>query len=84
MLSKIRHAAMTIGCSTNEVALRRMCLYWGVIPTRLNASTPRSMLEEVLQRGRNDGFFKKGERIVLLSDPSNGTENRRLFYVHEI
>ncbi len=83
-LSKLRHSAMTIGCSTNDVALRRMCLYWGVLPVRLAATTPRQMLEEILQRGQTDGYFKQGDRIVLLSDPSGGTENRRLIYVHEI
>ncbi|MDR3109684.1 MAG: pyruvate kinase [Planctomycetaceae bacterium] len=83
-LSKIRHFAMTIGCSTNDFALQRMALYWGVIPTKINAEAPRNMLDEVISQAKNEGFLEIGDRIVLVANPSSGVGNRRLLYIDEI
>lgn len=83
-LSKYRNFAMTVGCSTSPETLQRMCLYWGVIPIDLVAATPRRMLDEVVEQGLKSGHLEKGDRIVLVADPSNGTENRRMLYIHEV
>jgi len=84
-LSKNRNFVPTIGVSDSEATLRRMCLYWGVIPL---SGTPTGdgteLLRHVTRWGRAAGYLDTGARIVLLtgSDLTGTTHN--MIQVHEV
>jgi len=84
-LSKNRHFVHTIGVSDSQATLRRMCLYWGVIPLP-GAPTNNSaaLLEHVVQRGRAAGYFAEGDRLVLVSGTGLRTTRHNMIVVHEL
>jgi len=84
-LSKNRHIVPTVGVSDSEATLRRMCLYWGVIPLP-GAPTENSaaLLEYVVERGRAAGHFAPGDRIVLVSGTGLRTTRHNMIVVHEL
>jgi pyruvate kinase len=66
-LSQQRNFVPTIGVSTSEATLRKMCLYWGVTPLR---GAPACDMSELIRYAdawsREVGFCKKGDRIVIV------------------
>ena len=84
-LSKNRNFVPTIGVSDSEATLRRMCLYWGVIPlSGTPAGDGKQLLRHVTEWGRAAGYLDSGDRIVLLtgSDLTGTTHN--MIQVHEL
>lgn len=67
-LSKRRNFVPTLGVSRSELTLRRMCLYWGVVPL---AGAPthdnEELLNHVTEWGRKIGYLASGDRIVLIA-----------------
>ena len=68
-LAKHRNFAPTVGVSTSEATLRRMCLYWGVIPL---PDTPadrgnEALLRHVIKWGQANGVLASGDRVVLIA-----------------
>lgn len=68
-LAKHRGFTPTVGVSSSEATLRRMCLYWGVLPL---AGTPTDRGPEILLRhivdwGRANGVLTPGDRVVLIT-----------------
>ena len=60
-VSKNRRCVPTIGVSNSDVTLRRMCLYWGVVPIAgVPTHNHAELLEEVVERARNTGFLTHG------------------------
>jgi len=84
-LSKNRHVVPTVGVSDSEATLRRMCLYWGVIPLP-GAPTENSaaLLEYVVERGRAAGYLAPEDRIVLVSGTGLRTTRHNMIVVHEL
>ena len=84
-LSKNRHYVPTVGVSDCEATLRRMCLYWGVIPL---AGAPigdnRNLLEHVVARGRDAGLLRAGDRIVLVAGTGLAMTAHNMIVVHEL
>jgi len=67
-LAKNRNYMPTIGASDSEETIRRMCLYWGVIPLRgAPTDSPFALLTHVETLGRQRGALKPGDRIVLIT-----------------
>ena len=66
-LSQQRSFIPTIGVSTNESTLRKMCLYWGVTPLR---GAPATNLEQLIRHmdvwAAGAGLTKQGDSIVIL------------------
>ncbi len=84
-LSKNRRFVPTIGVSDSLSSLRRMCLYWGVIPVLdAPAHEDRELLEFVIQRALEAGDLKRGDRIILLSGTGLPTSRHNLILVHEV
>ncbi len=83
-LSKYRNFVPTVGASHSEVTLRRMCLYWGVIPL---AGAPTDdaakLLRYVTDRGRAAGQLTSGDRIVLITGEATG-KTHNMIQVHEV
>jgi pyruvate kinase len=66
-LSQQRNLVPTIGVSTKESTLRKMCLYWGVTPL---IGAPAQDMQELIRHAdgwaRSVGLAKKGDRIVIV------------------
>ena len=77
-----RHVPV-IGVSSSEKALRRMCLYWGVIPL---AGPPVDhgdhLLEQLIQRGRTQGHLSAGDRVVLVF--GTGTDRHNIIVARQL
>ncbi|HPP52111.1 MAG TPA: pyruvate kinase [Thermoguttaceae bacterium] len=84
-LSKYRFRTPVWGASPSEATLRRMCLYWGVVPLP-TAPTENiaDLLAYAIQKGRQIGQLQPGDRIVLLtgSDVTGRTHN--MIQVHTV
>jgi pyruvate kinase len=84
-VSKNRHFVPTLGVSDSEATLRRMCLYWGVIPLPdAPAGEGDELLRYVVERGRAAGHFVSGDRIVLVSGTGLSSTRHNAVVVHEI
>jgi len=93
-LSQQRSFVPTIGISTEETTLRKMCLYWGVTPLR---NAPASNVEQLIKYtdkwACHHGLATKGDRIVIvggshLTAGPNDTQMARgvhdIVIVHEV
>ena len=84
-LSKNRTFVPTVGVSSSEATLRRMCLYWGVIPLA-DAPTDdaKALLDYVLTRGRDISYLKSGDRVVLITGTRLIERGQNAILVHEV
>ncbi|MHC4400993.1 MAG: pyruvate kinase [Planctomycetota bacterium] len=84
-VSKHRRRVPVVGVSDSEASLRRMCLYWGVIPL---AGAPvddgGQLLEYVIERGRKAGYFSPGDRVVLVYGTGIPSSRHNMIVVHQI
>ncbi len=84
-LSKHRSFVPTLGVSRSEATLRRMCLYWGVIPLPGSpADDPERVIRFVVDWGRSAGFLGPGDRIVLLAGTARTVQRHNLVVVHQV
>ena len=84
-LSKNRNFVPTVGVSNSEATLRRMCLYWGVIPLR-NAPTDdaNKLLDYVIARAQDISYVKHGDRVVLITGTRLIERGQNAILVHEV
>jgi pyruvate kinase len=84
-LAKSRLYVPTVGVSDSEATLRRMCLYWGVIPL---AGAPTgeaaALLRFVVERGRSAGLLGPGDRAVLIAGTGLAVTAHNMIVVHEL
>ncbi|MFV1964711.1 MAG: pyruvate kinase [Pirellulaceae bacterium] len=84
-VSKNRHFVSMMGVSDSEATLRRMCLYWGVIPlSGAPTDDSASLMQYVVDRGRSAGYLASGDRIVLVSGTGLASTRHNMIVVHEI
>ena len=81
-LSKMRNFVMTVGTSDSEAVLRRMCLYWGVIPIGSCPTKPAEMLTNLVERAKAAGYLDAGETVVLTTGVGTDSDDRNAIYVH--
>ena len=68
VLSKKRSAVPTLAVAHSPEAIRRLCLYWGVVPLFASAETePDDMLAEAVAWARARGLVAAGDRVVFLA-----------------
>jgi pyruvate kinase len=66
-LSQQRNFVPTIGVSTRESTLRKMCLYWGVTPLRgAPACDMQGLIRHSDSWAREVGLVSTGDRIVIV------------------
>jgi pyruvate kinase len=84
-LSKNRNFVPTVGVSNSEATLRRMCLYWGVVPLR-NAPTDdaNALLEHVIGRAQDVSYVARGDRVVLITGTRLIERGQNAILVHEV
>ena len=84
-LSKHRSFVYMVAVSNSEATLRRMCLYWGVVPLRgVPTENSQSILEHAVERGRRMGYLSGGDRVVLVAGTGLRSTRHNLVVVHEV
>jgi len=84
-LSKNRKFVPTIGVSSSPSTLRRMCLYWGVIPLPDTPVDDASrLLEHVVNWGRRTGQLAVTDRVILLTGTHVTDKGHNTIVVHEV
>jgi pyruvate kinase len=84
-VSQYRGPAPIVGVSEATASLRRMCLYWGVIPLpNAPVNDDRRLLEYIIARGRESGDLANGDRLILLSGTGLPTSRHNMLLVHEV
>ena len=84
-VSKNRNFVPTVGVSDCQATLRRMCLYWGVIPLA-GAPTGDSheLLKFITDWGRSKGHLSTGDRIILVAGTGLAVTAHNMIVVHEL
>jgi len=84
-ISKNRHFMPTVGVSPSLATLRRMCLYWGVIPLA-NAPTDDAtqLVRYVAQRGLEASLLVPGDRMVVIAGTGLRHTRHNVLFVHEL
>jgi len=84
-LAKNRFRVPTVGVSDSATTLRRMCLYWGVIPL---ASAPvndsRTLVAFVRDWAKQRCLLSSGDRIVLIAGTGTSVSKHNMVVVNEV
>ncbi len=84
-LAKDRHFVMTVGTSPSETTLRRMCLYWGVIPVGdYPTDSYEHLIEAFVRQARENGHLESQERIVMLTGLGTVSGQHNAILVHQV
>jgi pyruvate kinase len=85
VVSKHRRCVPVVGVSDSEATLRKMCLYWGVIPLAGAPVNDRDkLLEYVIEQGRASGHLSTEDRVVLVYGTGIKTSRHNMVLVHQI
>jgi pyruvate kinase len=83
--SKQRNFIPTLGVSNSEITLRRMCLFWGIMPlTVQNIDNPAQLIEEVGRWGRERGILAPGDHVVFVTGTGVMDHSHNLLVVHQV
>lgn len=84
-MAKNRRRVFTLGVSDSPATLRRMCLYWGVIPL---AGAPiddsAALLRYIVDLGRAEKLLTIGDRVVLIAGTGLSVTRHNMIVVHEV
>jgi pyruvate kinase len=84
-LSKQRTYVPTIGISDQPRTLRRLCLYWGVIPLAdVPTENRERMLAAVTEWGRQEAQLKPGDYLVLVGGTGVHPNSHNEVVVHQV
>jgi pyruvate kinase len=83
--SKQRDCIPTIGVSDSPAVLRRLALFWGVMPL---ASAPvhdgPALRAFIDQWGRDQGLLQKGDRVVFVTGTNFYPMAQNIVVIHEV
>lgn len=83
--SKQRNYIATLGVSDSEATLRRMCLFWGIVPHRISEiDNPAGLIEDVIAWGREHEVLSVGDRVVFVTGTGVIDNTHNLLVVHEV
>jgi pyruvate kinase len=84
-LAKSRFRVPTVGVSDYASTLRRVCLYWGVIPL---AGAPLrdspALVRFVTEWGKRNGLLRPGDHVVLIAGTGTAMTTHNMIVVHEV
>lgn len=84
-ISKQRRFVYTVGLSDSPITLRRMCMYWGVVPWQAPMSDDiTAVLQRVVGEARAAGRLHKGDRVVLIGGTGLPVSRHNMIVVHEL
>ncbi len=83
--SKQRNYVATLGVSNNAATLRRMCLFWGIVPHLItNIDDPQGLIDEVTNWGKQEGILEVDDRVVFVTGTGILNNTHNLLVVHEV
>ena len=83
--AKQRNYIPTLGVSDSDHTLRRMCLFWGIMPHRVkNLDNPEALFDEVTQWGIERGMLAPGDHVVYVTGTGLLSNTHNLLVVHEV
>ena len=83
--SKQRNIIPTLGVSNSPATLRRMNLFWGIMPQAFqNLDNPQQLFEEVARWGCQKGFLAPGDYIVFVTGTGVMDNTHNLLVVHKV
>ncbi len=83
--SKQRNFIPTLGVSSSPATLRRMCLFWGIMPHMIqNIDNPQLIMDEVSAWGRDQGILSPGDRVVYVTGTGVLDYTHNLLVVHQV
>jgi pyruvate kinase len=83
--AKQRNYIPTLGVSDNEATLRRMCLFWGIVPHKVaHLDSLEHLVGEIAQWGKTQGILTPGDRIVYVSGTGLLNNTHNLLVVQEV
>jgi pyruvate kinase len=83
--AKQRDFIRTLGVSDSETTLRRMCLFWGILPLPGAPVNDGPALRTFIDRwGLEDGSLQVGDRIVFITGNDFVSRAHNLLIVHEV
>ena len=84
-LSKQRNSTPTLGISDCEPTVRRMCLYWGVIPLHTEHFHDSSgLLNHCVKWAQQRHGLSRGDRVVLIASTHWASTGHDMLVVHEV
>ncbi len=84
-LAKRRNSTPIVGVSDNPETLRKMCLYWGVIPLAGAPTTDSiQLLEHIEQWGVHEGMLNRGDYVVLVAGLGLASKGHNMVRVHTV
>lgn len=83
--SKQRNYIPTLGVSDSPAILRRMCLFWGIMPHGVESlGTPQALFDEVSRWGCETGLLSPGDRVVYVTGTGLLDNAHNLLVVHQV
>ncbi len=83
--AKQRNFIPTLGVSDSMATLRRMCLFWGIMPHWIQTiDNPQLLFEDVSKWGREKGILKAGDRVVYVTGTGVMDYTHNLLVVHQV
>lgn len=83
--AKQRSYVPTLGVSDNEATLRRMCLFWGIMPLWVESiENWPELIAQVRDWGQTSGVLAVGDRIVLVSGTGIFEKSHNMLLVHQV
>ena len=83
--SKTRCFIPTIGISNSDVALQRMCLYWGIIPLPgVPTDDGPHLMQHLIAKDRQIGYLEPGDRIVLVTGTGSTVSKDNMIVIREV
>ncbi len=83
--SKQRNFVPTLGVSNSASTLRRMCLFWGIMPLAVqNIDQPQVLIDEIAKWGREHGFLASSDRVVFVTGTGVMNHTHNLLVVYEV
>ncbi|MEO8495917.1 MAG: pyruvate kinase alpha/beta domain-containing protein, partial [Planctomycetota bacterium] len=83
--AKFRTAIPVVGVSDNEASLRRMTLFWGIVPLPGAPISDGPKLREFIDHwGRTEGLLAKGDRVVYVTGSEVVAHAHNVVVVQEV
>ncbi|MEM8733208.1 MAG: pyruvate kinase [Planctomycetota bacterium] len=83
--SKQRNFIPTLGVSNRPATLRRMCLFWGIVPHFVESvENPQELFSEIDQWGKSNEKLAAGDSVVFVTGTGIIDKTHNQVVVHEV
>lgn len=84
-IAKHRFPVLCVGLSQSLTALRRMTLYWGIVPLQgAPVDDPKQLLEFVITWARRESLVGSGDRVIFLFGTGTAASAHNSITVHVV